>query len=95
LQARRFNQLYQSTEEIIIIIRLHQMHEMLTILTNVHGVCPSRGLNRRRRVQCMPRAVCAGSFSAAIVKLLGPLVIITIVNNKKYTSMTVLQKTQQ
>jgi len=40
----------------------------------------------------MPRAVCARSFSAAFVKLLGPLVIITIVNNKKYTSMTDITK---
>jgi len=50
------------------------MHEMLTILTNVRGVCLSvslpRGLNRRRRVQCTPRAMCVGSFGAAFVKLL-------------------------
>jgi len=58
--------------------RLRRMHEMQTILTDVRGVCLSvylsvclsRGLNRRRRVQCTPRAVCAGSFGAAFVKLL-------------------------
>jgi len=48
------------------------MHEMLTILTDVRGVCLSvclsHGLNRRRRVQCRPRAVCAGSFCAAFAK---------------------------
>jgi len=36
------------------------MHEMLTILTDVRSVCLSvrlsRGFNRRRCVQCMPRA---------------------------------------
>jgi len=54
------------------------MHEMLTIVTDVRGVCLSdclsRGLNRRRRVQCTPRAVCTGSFSAAFAKCLWPLV---------------------
>jgi len=45
------------------------MHEMLTTFTSVRDVCLSvslsRGLNRRRRMQCTPRAVCAGSFGAA------------------------------
>jgi len=39
---------------------LHRMHQMQAILTDVHGVCLSRGLNRRRRMQCTPRAVCTG-----------------------------------
>jgi len=38
------------------------------------SVCPSRGLNRQRRAQCTPRAVCAGSFGAAFAKRLWPLV---------------------
>jgi len=50
------------------------MHEMLTILTDVHGVylsvCLSRTLNQQQRVQCTLRAVCVGSFGAAFVKLL-------------------------
>jgi len=54
------------------------MHEMQTIVTDVCGVCLSvclsRGLNRRRRVRCTPRAVCTGSFGAAFIKLLWPLV---------------------
>jgi len=58
------------------IFRLHRMHEILTIVTNVccvcQSVCLSRGLNRRRRMHCTPRAVCAGSYSAAFVTL--PLV---------------------
>jgi len=62
--------------------RLHRMHEMLTILTDVRAVsvslpvCLSRGLNRQRRVQCTPRAVCAGSFGAAFARCLWPLVYI-------------------
>jgi len=48
--------------------RRHRMHDMLTIHTDVRGVCPSvclsRGLNRRRRVQCTPRRVpCARGHS--------------------------------
>jgi len=54
------------------------MHEMLTIVTDVRGVCLSvclsSDLNRRRRVQCTPRAVCVGSFGAAFAKHLWPLV---------------------
>jgi len=42
------------------------MHDVLTILTDVHSVCQSvclsRGLNQRRRMQCTPRAVCAGHW---------------------------------
>jgi len=79
---------------ILIRFRLHQMHEMLTILTDVGGVCVclsvslsvclSRGLNRRRRrVQCTPRAVCAGSFGAAFVKLLWPLVFLHVMSRSQ------------
>jgi len=54
------------------------MHETLTILTDVRGVCQSvclsRRLNRRRRMQCTLRAVRARSFGAAFVKCLLPLV---------------------
>jgi len=54
------------------------MHVMLTIRTDVRGVCLSvcqsvclsRGLNLRQLVHCTLRAVFAGSFSAAFVKLL-------------------------
>jgi len=53
------------------------MHEMLTIVTDVRGVCLSvclsRGLNRRK-----PRAVCAGSFCAAFAKCLWPFVLSVI-----------------
>jgi len=66
------------TCQLLIIITLHRLHEMQTIVTDVRGVCLSaclsRGLNRRRRVQCTPRAVCAGSFGAAFAKCLWPLV---------------------
>jgi len=61
---------------------LHCMHEMLSIFTNVRGVCLSVclscSLNRRQRVQCMPRAVCAGSFDAAFAKCLWPLVLLVL-----------------
>jgi len=48
------------------------MHEMLTILTDIRGVCLSVSLSVtwRRRMQCTPCAVCAGSFGAAFVKCL-------------------------
>jgi len=36
------------------------------------------GFNRCRRVQCMMRAVCTGSFGAAFVKLLRLLVSILV-----------------
>jgi len=52
------------------------MHVMLTILTDVHSVCLLRGLNRQQRVLCTPCAVCAGSYGAASVKVLLPLIII-------------------
>jgi len=46
--------------------------------TDVRGfcssVCLSRSLNLRQCVQCMPYAVCEGSFSAAFAKCLWPLV---------------------
>jgi len=48
------------------------MHETLTILIDVCGVCQSvhlsHGLNQRQCVQCTQH-VCVGSFSAASVKL--------------------------
>jgi len=61
------------------------MHQMLTILTDVRGVCQSvcmsvclsRGLNWRWCVQSTLRAVCTGSFSEAFAKCLWPLVTIT------------------
>jgi len=75
---------------IIPVFKLHRMHEMQAIATDVRGVCLSvclsrmhqmtqlgftvRG-NRRRRVQCTPRAVCAGSFGAAFAKCCWPLVL--------------------
>jgi len=46
------------------VVRLHRRHEMQTIVTNVHGVLTVS------HVQCMPHAVCAGSFGAACVGLL-------------------------
>jgi len=59
---------------LVIIIRLHQMHETLILpmfaVSVCQSVCLSRGLNRRRRVQCTPRAVSAGSFGATSVKSL-------------------------
>jgi len=63
---------------IILIIRLHRMHEMLTIVTDVRGVSLSRGLNRQQCLQCMPHAVCTGSFGAAFDKLLRPLVVTSV-----------------
>jgi len=52
---------------------------MLTMLIDVRGVCQSvclsRGLNRRRRVQCTPRGVCAGSFGAVFAKCLWLLIM--------------------
>jgi len=44
-------------------------------LSICQSVCLSRGLNRWWCVQCMPRAVCAGSFSAVFAKCLWPLVL--------------------
>jgi len=50
------------------------MHEMQTFLTDVRSVrlsvCLSRGLNQRRRMQCMLCAMCVGSFGAAFIKFL-------------------------
>jgi len=69
-----------------LLFRLHRMHEMQTILTDVCSVCLSVCLSRMhwmtparlycwwRCVQCMPRAVCAGSFGAAFTKCLWSLV---------------------
>jgi len=63
---------------ICVYFRLHRMYEMLTILTDIRGVCLSvclsRGLHWQQRVQCTPRAVCAVSFGAAFDKCLWPLV---------------------
>jgi len=60
------------------IIRLYQMREIQTILNDVRSVCLSirqsvhlcHGLNLRWRVHCTSRAVGAGSFGVAFVKLL-------------------------
>jgi len=60
------------------VFRLHRMHETLTILTNVHGVSLSCSLKHWRCVQCTPRAVFAGLFGTAFVKLLWPLIILGI-----------------
>jgi len=54
------------------------MHEMLPIVTDVRGVCLSRGLNRRRCLQCTPRAVYAGSFGAVFAKYLWPFVLLSV-----------------
>jgi len=50
--------------------------EMLTIVTDVCGVCLSVSLSvcRGRRVQCTPRAVYEGSFGTAVAKCIWPLV---------------------
>jgi len=42
------------------------------------SVCLSLGLNWQWRTQCMPRAVCVGSFSAAFAKCLWPLVVLYV-----------------
>jgi len=56
------------------IIRLHQVHEMLTIVTDVCGVCLSCSLNWQWRMQCTPHVVYAVSFGAAFTKCLWSLV---------------------
>jgi len=48
------------------VIRLPQMHEMQTIVTDVCGVCQS--------VCLAARLHCVGSFGAAFAKLLWPVV---------------------
>jgi len=49
------------------IFRLHWMHEMQIIVTDVHcvclSVCLSHGLNRRQCVQCTPHAMCVWGYS--------------------------------
>jgi len=53
------------------------MHEMLTILTDVHGVCLSVSLSVTwLQSAAAPCAMCAGSFGAAFAKCLWPLVLI-------------------
>jgi len=78
----RLSSVYSVSGLSVTVIRLHGMHEMLTILADVRriclSVCLSPGLNRCWRVQCTPRAVCAGSFGAAFVKLLRPLVCVFV-----------------
>jgi len=65
------------------------MHEMLTIVRGVClSVCLSRSLNRWRRVQCMPRAVCAGSLGAAFAKCLWPLVLRDVKGTYKLPKVT-------
>jgi len=52
------------------------MHEMLTVVTNVRGVCLSVSLSVTRLKSAMAHAVyavCTGSFSAAFTKCLWPL----------------------
>jgi len=67
----------------VVVVRLHQMQQMLTILTDVCcvclSVCLSRGLNRLRRMQCTPHAMCAGSFGAAFAKCIWPGVVLVII----------------
>jgi len=53
------------------------MREMLSVLTDVRGVCLLPGLNRQRHVQCTPHAVYAGSSGAAFAKCIWPLVFST------------------
>jgi len=55
-------------------MKLTLLGSIESILTDVRGVCLSRGLNRWRRVHCTRRAVCAGSFSAAFAQCLWPFV---------------------
>jgi len=55
-----------------LLFRLHRMHEMQTIVTDVSGVCPSVCLTRGYSAA---RAVCAGLFDAAFTKTLWPFVI--------------------
>jgi len=67
------------------IIRLHRMHEMQAILTDVRGVCLSVSVTRLKSAAA--RAVyvaclCAGSFGAAFVELLWPLVIVDVAVNR-------------
>jgi len=58
---------------IVSVFRLHRMHEMQTIVTDVRGVCLSISLSAMWLelsgcVQCVPHAVCTGSFGAAFTK---------------------------
>jgi len=68
----------------VLFIRLHRVHEMQAILTDVCSVCLSVSLSVsvtqlkwRRHMQCTPRAMCMGSFDAAFVILLLPLACVT------------------
>jgi len=60
-----------SIMKIVVFIRLHRMHEMLTIVTDVRGVCQSvcqfvlRLKSAAARTVYAARRVCAGSFGAA------------------------------
>jgi len=56
------------------------MHEMLTTLTNVCGVCQSvcHVAEIGGDMQSTPRAVCMGSFGAAFAKCFWPLVCVGI-----------------
>jgi len=47
-------------------LRVVDMH--VVCLSVCQFLCLSRGLGRRQRVQCMPYAVCAGSFGATFAK---------------------------
>jgi len=74
------------------------MRDVLTIVTDVRGVCLSvslsRSLTRRQCVQCMLHAMCAGSFGEAFAKCLWPLVIVLNVtrNDVRHISATVDKK---
>jgi len=59
---------------------LHRMHEILTILTDVHSVCVLICLPRCLNQQSTPRAVCVGSFGAAFAECLWPLVFNTVID---------------
>jgi len=66
------------------VIRLHRMHEMLTILTDVRGVCQSVCLSVTR-IKLAARAVCAWSCGAAFAKCLWPLVNVTFTLETTFT----------
>jgi len=60
---------------VLIVFRLNRMHEMQTIVTSVWGICPSVCLSCvLRRWRCVQCTLCSGSFGAAFVKCLWPLV---------------------
>jgi len=66
----------------MLVFRLHRMHEMQTIVTDVRGVCQSVRPSVCLSVCYSARAVCAVLFGAAFAKLLWRLVGITDEKNK-------------